>query len=93
MGSGGVEVEAKATWRASIGALVQTAVIMANRFEEVYRTGICVAVLGFSNKVIPHGAEVGLQTGVSIECVKVRKRSHDFDGKVVGAIGVAVTVA
>ena len=93
--SRGVQVEAKATWRrASISALVQTAVMMANRIEEVCRIGICVAV-GFSNEVIPHGAELGLQVRVCIECVKFRKcdRSHDFDGKVVDAIGVTVTVA
>jgi len=55
--------------------------------------GVWVAVPGFSNKVIPHGAEVGFQIRMSIACVKSRKRSHDFDGKVVGAFGVTVTVA
>ena len=101
MGSVGVNgpeleaLEAEATCRGSIIALVQPAVVMANRFEEVFRMGVWFAVPGFSNEVIPHGAELGLQIRVSIECVKFRKcdRSHDFDGKVVGAIGVTVTVA
>jgi hypothetical protein len=100
MGSRGVQVEVKATWRASISALVQTAVMLANLFEEatVYRIGICVAFLVFSNKVIPHGAEAGFQIRVSLQCVKFRTcdRSHDFDGKLeveVGAIGVTAMVA
>jgi hypothetical protein len=81
-------LEAEATCRASIIALVQPAVVTANRFKEVFRMGVWFAVLGFSNKVIPHGAEVAFQVRVSIVCLKSRKRSHDFDGKVVGAIGV-----
>ena len=105
MGSRGVQVEVKATWRASISALVQTAVMLANLFEEaseeaatVYRIEICVGFLVFSNKVIPHGAEAGFQIRVSLQCVKFRTcdRSHDFDGKLeveVGAIGVTAMVA
>ena len=82
---------AEATCHAKISALVQLVVVMANRPKEAYRIGICIAVLGRSNKVIPHSAEVGFQIRVSIECVKFRKRSHDFDGKGTGAIGVTVT--
>jgi hypothetical protein len=81
-------LEAEATCRASIIALVQPAVVIANRFEEVFRMGVWFAVPGFSNEVIPHGAEVAYQVRVSIVCLKSRKRSYDFDGKVVGAIGV-----
>ena len=94
-GAGLEALEAEATCRASISTLVQPAVVMANRPEEVYRMGVWVAVPAFSNKVIPHGAEVGFQIRMSIACVKSRKRSHDFDGKVkvIGEIGVTVTVA
>jgi hypothetical protein len=91
VGVNGAGLEVEATCRASISTLVQPVVVMANRREEACRNGICV---GFSNNVIPHGAEAGFQIRMNIACVKSRKRSHDFDGKVkvIGEIGFTVTV-
>jgi len=35
--------------------------MMLNLSKDVYKTGICAMILGFSNNFIPHGAEVVLQ--------------------------------
>jgi hypothetical protein len=57
--------------------------------EDEYRIGICVAVLGLSNNLIPHGTEVVLQFRKSITYVEFGKVYHNGIGKVLGAIGMA----
>jgi hypothetical protein len=62
--------------------------MMPNPFEDAYRNGKRVAVLGFLNKLIPHGTEVVLQLRKSVACVKFGKCFNNPEVKGLGEIGV-----
>jgi hypothetical protein len=59
-----------------------------NPFEDAYRNGKRVAVLGFLNKLIPHGTEVVLQLWKGVACVEFGKCFNNPEVKGLGEIGV-----